>query len=184
LRWDLALIHIHLPPGEAAHLDAVFRSTADRKLRDRLQIVLMAHRGRARQDIAADLGVHRKTVSRWLNAYCDRGLDGLRPRKAPGKPATIPAALADEVRRWVIEGPAKQGLDRANWTHTELADQLRRAQGVRTSRSAVQRFCAKIGIRLYRPTYHYERGDPERQARAQEDLADLGKRRRPGSSSC
>ena len=177
------MIRIQLPPADAEHLEAVFRSTADRKLRDRLQIVLMAHRGRARQDIAADLGVHRRTVTRWLNAYCDAGLDGLRPKKAPGKPATIPAPLAEDVRRWVIEGPAQQGLDRANWTHEELADHLRKTHGVQTSRSAVQRFCAKIGIRLYRPTYRYERGDPAKQARAKEDLADLGKGRRPVSLS-
>ena len=144
----------------------------------------MAHRGRARQDIAADLGVHRKTVTRWLNAYCDAGLDGLRPRKAKGQPGKIAAALADDVRRWVIDGPAKQGLDRANWTHEEIADHLRKTKGIQTSRSAVQRFCSKIGIPLYRPTYHYERGDPQKQARAREDLADLGKRRRPGNSSC
>ncbi len=144
----------------------------------------MAHRGRARQDIAADLGVHRRTVTRWLNAYCDAGLDGLLPKKAPGKPGHIPAALADDVRRWVIDGPAKQGLDRANWTHAELADHLRKTQGIQTSRSAVQRFCATIGIRLYRPTYHYERGDPVLQARAKEDLADLGKGRQPVNSSC
>ena len=178
------MIRIHLPPAEAERLDALFRSTADRKLRDRLQIVRMAHRGRARQDIAADLAVHRKAVTRWLNAYCGGGLDALRPRKARGKPGTIPAALADELRRWVIGGPAQQGLDRANWTHAELADHLRKARGVRTSRSAVQRFCAKIGIRLYRPTYRYLRGDPVKQARAKEDLADLGKRRRPVNSSC
>ena len=177
------MIRIQLPPADAEHLEAVFRSTADRKLRDRLQIVLMAHRGRARQDIAADLGVHRRTVTRWLNAYCDAGLDGLRPKKAPGKPATIPAPLAEDVRRWVIEGPAQQGLDRANWTHEELADHLRKTHGVQTSRSAVQRFCAKIGIRLYRPTYRYLRGDPAKQARAKEDLADLGKERRPVNSS-
>jgi transposase len=144
----------------------------------------MAHRGRARQDIATDRGVRRKTVSRWLNAYCARGLDGLRPRKAPGKPGKIPAALADDVRRWVIEGPAGQGLDRANGTHAELADHLRKTKGIPTSRSAVQRFCARIGIRLYRPTYHYERGDPAKQARAKEDPAELGKARRPVNSSC
>lgn len=178
------MIRIHLPPPEAKRLDALFRSTNDRKLRDRLQIVLMAHRGRARQDIAADLGVHRKTVTRWLNAYCDGGLDALQLKKAKGKPGNIPAALADELRRWVIDGPAKQGLDRANWTHAELADHLRKARGVQTSRSAVQRFCAKIGIRLYRPTYRYLRGDPVTQARAKEDLADLGKGRRPANSSC
>lgn len=184
LSWDIAMIRIQLPPSEAERLDAAFRATADRKLRDRLQIVLMAHRGRARQDIATDLGVHRKTVTRWLNAYCDHGFDGLRPKKAKGQPGKIPADLADDVRRWVIDGPAKQGLDRANWTHEELADHLRKTKGIRTSRSAVQRFCAKIDIRLYRPTYHYERGDPDKQARAKEDLADLGKKRRPGNSSC
>ena len=177
------MIRIQLPPREAECLDALFRATDDPKLRGRLQIVLMAHRGRPRQDIATDLGVHRKTVTRWLNTYCAGGLGALRPRKAPGKPSKIPPALADDVRRWVIEGPAAQGLDRANWTHEELAAHLKQAKGVRTSRSAVQRFCAKIGVRVYRPTYHYERGDPARQARAKEDLADLGKRRRPGNSS-
>jgi transposase len=177
------MIRIQLPAAEAERLDDLFRATGNRQLRDRLQIVLMAHRGRARQDIATDLGVHRKTVTRWLNAYCAAGLDGLRPRKAKGKPGKIPAALADDMRRWVMGGPAKQGLDRANWTHEELADHLRKTRGIQTSRSAVQRFCAKIGIRLYRPTYHYERGDPDKQARAKEDLADLGKRRRPVNSS-
>ncbi len=178
------MIRILLPPTEADRLDALFRSTDDRTFRHRLQIVLTAHRGRPRQDIAADLGVHRKTVTRWLNAYCDGGLGALRPKKAKGKPGTIPAALADTVRQWVIDGPAAQGLDRANWTHEELADHLRKTQGIRTSRSAVQRFCSRIDIRLYRPTYRHERGDPAQQARAKEDLADLGKGRRPVNSSC
>jgi transposase len=177
------VIRIHLPPTEAQRLDTLFRSTDDRKLRDRLQIVRLAHRGRARQDIAADLGVHRKTVTRWLNAYCDGGLPALQPKKAPGKLGHIPASLADVVRRWVIDGPTKQGLDRANWTHEELADHLRKTKGIRTSRSAVQRFCSKIDIRLYRPTYRYLRGDPVKQAQAKEDLTDLGKGRWPVNSS-
>jgi transposase len=177
------VIRVQLPPAEADRLDTLFRSTTDRKLRDRLQIVLMAHRGRARRDIAADLGVNRRTVTRWVNAYCDGGLDGLRPRRPTGKAGHIPASLADEVKRWVIDGPAKQGLDRANWTHEEIADHLLKTKGIRTSRSAVQRFCSGIGIRLYRPTYRHLRGKPEKQAQAREELADLGKGRRPVNSS-
>ncbi|WP_072022230.1 hypothetical protein [Zavarzinella formosa] len=83
----------------------------------------------------------------------------------------------------MIDGPAKQGLDRANWTHEELAAHLLKTKSIRTSRSAVQRFCSKIDIRLYRPTYRHLRGNPDKQARAREDLADLGKRRRPVNSS-
>jgi transposase len=170
------MIHIHLPTRDVKRLTKLFRTTADRKLRDRLQIILMAHRGRARHDIATDLGINRRTVSRWLNAYCDRGVDGLRPRQAKGHRCHIPSVLAATIQRWVIDGPMSQGLDRANWTHEELADQLFNTYGIRTSRSAMQRFCAKIGIRLYRPTYRYLRGDPVKQANAKEEIAQLRKK--------
>ena len=75
------MIRIQLPQAEADRLKNLFQATDDRKLRDRLQIILMAQRGRARQDIAQDLGIHRRSVTRWLDAYCDGGLDALRPRK-------------------------------------------------------------------------------------------------------
>jgi transposase len=178
------VIRIQLPPAEVERLESVFRSTDDRPFRDRLQIVLLAHKGRPRQDIALDLCINRRSVQRWLNAYLERGLDGLRPRKAKGKPGHIPAELADEIRSWVIAGPAGCGLDRANWTYQELADHLRKAKGVETSRSGVQRYCAKIDIRPYRPTYRYLRGDPAKQAKAKEDIADLKKKRRPARSCC
>lgn len=172
-----------MPATEAERLDALFRSTDDPKFRVWLQIVLMAHRGRARQDIVTDLGVHRRTVTRWVNAYCDDGLDGLRHKKAKGTPCQIPATLAEEIKCWVIKGPAESGLDRANWTHAELADHLLKTKGIRTSRSAMQRFCSGIDIRLYRPTYRHDRGDPVKPAQAREDLAALGKGPRPVNSS-
>jgi hypothetical protein len=40
------------------------------------------------------------------------------------------------------------------------------------------RFCRKIGIRLYRLTYRYLRGDPDKQEQARQDLAALKKLRR------
>jgi transposase len=181
---EAAMIHIQLSQAETDRLEEQFRSTQDRKLRDRLQIVLMAHRGRPRKDIAKDLGIHRIGVTRWLNAYCERGIEGLLPSKAKGCAPSIPAAMTDEIRRWVIEGPAKQGLDRANWTHEELADHLFKTHGVKTSRSAMHRFCNRVGIRPYRPTYRYLRGDPDKQAQAQEDLAGLKKRPKRANSSC
>jgi transposase len=178
------MIRIQLPQAEVERLEQAFRSTEDRKLRDRLQIVLLAHRGRKHQDIAAALCLHRRSVQRWLNAYLERGFDGLLPRKPKGAPGKIPAGLADEIRRWVIGGPATQGLDRANWTHAELADHLFKTHGIRTSRSAMHRFCSKIDIRPYRPTYRFLRGDPDQQAQAKEDITALKKKRRQARSSC
>ena len=167
------MIRIVLTDPDAGRLEQAFLQTTDRKIRDRLQAVRMAHRGRAHKDIAADLGVSTRTLQNWLNAYLQGGLAALKPRKAKGKPSVIPAHLARVIRRWVIDGPARQGLDRANWTHAELADHLRKTHGVVVSRSAMQRFCRRHGIRPYRPTYRFLRGDPEKQAVAKEELADL-----------
>jgi transposase len=178
------LIRIHLPPPAVLGLRRAFRHTTDRRLRDRLQVVLLAHAGRPHQDIAADLGIAPRTVQRWLNAYLDRGLDGLRPRPSPGATPKLTADLAPVLREWVLGGPARQGLDRANWTYPELADHLFRRRGIRVRKSAMQAFCRKHGIRPYRPTYRFLRGDPVKQAAAREDLAALKKKRRTANSSC
>jgi hypothetical protein len=69
----------------------------------------------------------------------------------------------------VVEGPAACGLDRGNWTYEELAARVRR--------TAVREFCRRDGIRPY-PSYPFLRGDPEKQARAEGELAALKKGRR------
>lgn len=176
------MIRVQLPPADLAKLEGVFRTTPEAKLRHRVQLVLMAHRGRPHGDIAADLGCSRSSVQRWLNTYLDRGLDGLTPRKAKGAKPKLTADLAPVIRQWVIDGPAKQGLDRANWTYPELADHLLKTRGIRIGKSAMQAFGARHGIRPYRPTYKFLRGDPVKQAKAREDIADLKRGRPPGNS--
>jgi transposase len=179
-REKATVIHIQLPTAETDRLEYAFRHETDSKYRDRIQIVRLASRHRPHQDIARDLATTPRTVQRWLNAYLERGLEGLRPRKAKGRPPGIPTEMAEHLKRWVIEGPAQQGLDRANWTHEELVDHLKKTHGIRTSRSAMQRFCRKIDIRVYRPSYRFLRGIPEKQAQARQDIAALKQRAEAG----
>ena len=178
------MIRVHLPPHELSLLQQTFRDTVDRRLRDRVQILLLAQRGRPHQVIAEDLGITPRSVQRWLNTYLERGLEGLRPRWAPGAKPKLTADLAPLLQQWVIEGPVKQGLDRANWTYAELADHLYKTRGIRVQKSALQVFCHRHDIRPYRPTYRFLRGDPVKQAAAREDLAALKKKRRRANSSC
>lgn len=178
------MIRVTLPDSEVQRLEEILHSAVDAKLRHRVQIVLMAHRGRRHPAIAADTGTSHRSVTRWLNAYLDRGLDGLRPRKAPGAKPKLTADLAPVLRQWVIDGPAKHGLDRANWTYAELADHLLKTRGIRVGKSALQAFGAKHGIRPYRPTYKFLRGDAVKQQQAREEIADLKKGRTRANSCC
>jgi transposase len=178
------MIRIQLPSTEVESLEQVLRTTGDPKLRTRVQIVLMAHRGRPHGQIACDTATSRSSVQRWLNAYLERGLEALRPRK-PGKPRPkLTADLAPVLRNWIIEGLQAQELDRANWTHAELAEHLYRTHGVRVGKSAMQVFCRRHDIRPYRPSYRFLRGDPEQQAAARGELAELKRGLRRASWSC
>src|SRR4030095_1770425 len=108
------MYHIALTPDEEHRPEQTFKTTPDRRLRDRCQAVLMIARGRARHLIAQDLGVHRTTLRLWLQTYRERGVQGLKIQWAPGQPQRIPVELAPTIVAWVKGGPASCGLQRAN----------------------------------------------------------------------
>jgi transposase len=169
---------------EQEALESTFKQTPDRRLRDRCQAVLMASRGRKRNAIAQDLGVHRDTLRLWIKQYQAHGLAGLHIQWAPGKPRRIPEALAPTIADWIKGGPQSCGLDRANWTYEELAVYLYRQTGIEVRRSAMQDFCHRHDIRPYRPTYQYLRGNPEKQQAARQELDELKKKPKPATASC
>ena len=175
---------IRLTTTDQAHLEHLFKTTPNRRLRDRCQAVLMASRGRKRAAIAQDLGVHRTTVRLWLKQYQEQGLQGLVIHWAPGRLGRIPETLTPTIQQWVHEGPQGCNLDRANWTYEELATYLYQITGIEVKRTAMRVFCQRHDIRPYRPTYRYLRGDPEKQQTARGELATLKKKRRRGSVCC
>ena len=177
------MIRLNLGKGQVGELERTFKASSDSKRRDRVQTVLMFHRGRTRQQIMADLAISDRTITRRLNAYLENGLEGLRPRKAPGATARIPEALAPEIRRWVIEGPMSVGVDRAYWTYAELAAHLGRVHRIKVKKSATAEFCRRHDIRPYRPSYRFLRGDPIKQAKAATDLAAFKKVHLPSPGS-
>jgi transposase len=144
----------------------------------------MAARGRRHRQIAEDLNISPRTLQRWLQAYQTHGFGGLPIRWAAGRAPHIPEALASEILSWIKAGPAGCGLDRANWTYAELATHLYHAHGIAVSESTMRAFCTKHGVRPYRPTYRYLKGDPDQQATARQDLAALKKKPPQGTSCC
>jgi transposase len=138
---------ITLSEQERQQLEDTFKTTAEGRLRTRCQAILMAHRGRRHRHIAADRGVTVRTLQRWLRAYQDKRLVGLKLWWRAGRRARIPAALAPEILGWSLQGPAGCGLDRANWTDAELATQLYRTHGLTVSPSTIRAFCTSYGVR-------------------------------------
>jgi hypothetical protein len=64
------MFRISLSGKEQAVVAQKYKTATDRRVRERCQAVLMAHRGRKRQVIAEDLGVHRTTVKKCVCFSC------------------------------------------------------------------------------------------------------------------
>jgi len=175
------MIKIALTDHDHQQLEHTFKTTADRRLRNRCQALLMVNRGRCHYQIAEDLRVTPRTLQRWRNAYRTGGLDGLTSQWAPGRAPRIPETVAQEVVAWVKQGPAGGGLDRANWTAAALAPYLYQAKGIVVSARTMRAFCTKHGIRPYRPTSQYLKGDPDQQATARQERETCKKSRSRGT---
>jgi transposase len=80
------MITITLREHEREQLETTCTTTTDRRLRNRGQAILMAARGRRHPHLAADLNVTTRTLQRWLKAYRQQRLEGLRIPWAPGRP--------------------------------------------------------------------------------------------------
>jgi Homeodomain-like domain len=118
------MMPITLNDHERQQLEHPFKTTADRRLRDRCQALLMADRGRRHHQIAEDWRVTARTLPRWLHAYRPGGLAGLTLHWGPGRAPHMPEPLAPASVAWVKQGPAGGGLDRANGTAAERAPSL------------------------------------------------------------
>lgn len=180
----MAWIRIELSEEQTQELEQRFKASPDKRMRDRCQAILMAARGRKKVEIAKDLCVSRWSVTRWLKAYQESGIEGLEIIWVPGKKPLIEEKHAPMLIEWVKLGPLGCGLDRANWTFAELAHHFFQKQGIRVSERTMRDFCHRHDIRPYRPSYQYLRADPEKQAKAREELAALKKKLKPERLCC
>jgi transposase len=74
------------------------------RLAQRSRIVLLAADGMANKDIAVEVGVNRRTVSRWRGRFAELGLAGIQ-KDAPrgGRPATERNRVARKIVKTTLE---------------------------------------------------------------------------------
>jgi hypothetical protein len=163
------MITLTLSAPERHPLATTVKTTADRRLRERCQAILMADRQRPHSQIAQDVGVSTRTIPRWLNASTPGRLEGLTIHWAAGRTPHMPATLAPESLTWSPAGPAGCGLDRANWPYAELATSLSPTTGSTVRETPLRTCCPQHGVCPYRPTSRSLTGEPHQQAGARQE---------------
>jgi transposase len=88
----------------AAELRALAGKEDDARVLRRLLALAMALDGTSREAAARQVGMDRQTLRDWVVRYNGEGVDGLRDRERPGRPALLAPELEEELRHLIEAG--------------------------------------------------------------------------------
>lgn len=120
--------------------------------------------GRRVIDLAAELGVTRGSVNRWLQWYEAAGIQGLETGAPPGPPFKLGEEQRIELIALVEAGPLSAGYQSGVWTGPMVGDLIEHRFGVRYHKHNVPRLLHELGFSLQRPRKRLARADLQAQA--------------------
>jgi transposase len=159
-------------------LDEVRFSTDDVHVFRNATIILMTGVGRSKFDIADDLGCSPATVDNTRKRYRQRGVDGLRRRKPPGRASRATPEYRAALREAVQTPPQSLGYGFSVWSANRLAKHLEKTTRISLSDDRVRKILAEEKFSFQRPK-HTMKGKRDEAAyqRAREELKSLKKKR-------
>src|SRR5512136_436201 len=131
----MALYVKNLSAEEKRRLEEVVRKESDLEVSRRARIVLLSAQKIGVQDISVNVGLHPINVRKWIHRFNRLGLNGLYPRRSPGRPHLFSREQRDAIVGLATTEPRVLGLDFDAWSLQRLRSQLIE-QGVMSDVSA------------------------------------------------
>ncbi len=137
----MARFRIALTDDEQAVVNAERDAHPDAHVRRKMLVLWLLHCGLTRAKAAEVAGLGRATVQRYVAAYRDGGLDGLRRWDVIG-PVSDLAAHTEAIRDVPDQAPVR--------TVAEACDRIEALTGIRRQPTQVRVFLAGLGFRWRR----------------------------------
>jgi transposase len=120
--------------------------------------------GRRVIEIAADFGVTRGSVNRWIQWYDADHVDGLRTSVAEGPAPKLTEEQREALTVIIGLGPIAAGYQSGVWTGPMIGDLIQERFGVRYHNHHVPRLLHQLRFSVQRPRKRLARADLARQA--------------------
>lgn len=127
----------------------------------RRQAVQAVHQGDKVKDVARIIGVHPRTVFRWLELA--RTANGLAAKPHPGSPTRLNTVQQRQLERMLLQGAKAHGWPNELWTTRRIAELIQRRFHVSLHHDHVGRFLHKV--------LHWSPQKPRKRARERNERA-------------
>ena len=119
-------------------MDTFLKQTKEARLFRRAQAVREVVQGHRLQTVSDALHLTYAALRKWGHRCANQGVPGLVDRPRPGRPPTVPCALAHHLARLVDPDPLQHGSSHSQGSCQALATALARPPGVQLSRESVR----------------------------------------------
>jgi transposase len=127
------------------------RNTNNKKEYRRLLAIFQKAEGRTFEDIAKEHGVSSRSVQRWVAAYIQGEIDGVKIKKTGGSKSGITDEDREITLSALFNDPHLFGYLRNTWSLRSLAKCLTNELEISISFKHLQRITKDLGVRCKRP---------------------------------
>jgi transposase len=145
-------------------LKALYDETKDVRIRQRVQIILLAiEQGMVAREIAVIVRVNGETVRSWIKRFNQEGIAGLYDEPRSGAPRKVTEEYRQRLGEIVRRRPRALDEPYSLWTLQRLADYMAQETGIRVTQVTVREILLAQGIVLSRPQHTVSSPDPDYQ---------------------
>lgn len=141
------------------------KATNDKRMYERYQTIYLYLQGYSKKEIAHMIGRSEKTIYNYVNAYEEKGIDGLIMGQSPGAPRKLTSEQEMELVQVIsTKLPVDVGFPaKHNWTLAIIASFIEKEWNQTYTLRGVSRLLHDLGLRYTKPTYTLEKADPVKQ---------------------
>jgi transposase len=129
---------LHLPDQALPPLETFLKQAKEARVFRRAQAVRAVVEGHRLPTVSDSLHFPYAALRQGVHRFASQGAQGLGDRPRPGRPPTVPCALAPHRDRLVDQDPLQHGSSHSQWSCQALATLLARQTGVPLSRESVR----------------------------------------------
>ena len=167
----------HYPDAEIQNIRKLLRTTKDPVMHRKYLVIRLHMKKLTNKHIAEIVDLDRGTVGIYIKTYLALGIEGLVPKKPPGRPCFLTKEQEQQVYIAISEKtPDDVGFEGIkNWTAKIACLWVYNEFGVQYQVNGMLDMFHRLKLSYTRPTYVLAKADPKKQEQFKEDFEGVKK---------